>query len=273
MDRIAGRARRWIVGAAVGVVVILGVIPGVAAASSWSSLARLTTSGPPDVALAVGAFAQPDGRFLLSGYSNFFSSPAGAGSTTGSAGGVFPSPSQPLVTQAVWLPDGRSLVDWLNSVQERTQNGALVGSPQSVAASVLNVDSAGDATAAGVPYDGSYHLVVSTRPYAATSFTASTPLVSSASQITVVGLAIDPNGAAVLTWSIGTTLYQSTRPAGASSPFGAPTPLGANFNGGASLGSNTTGRPCSSTTTEAGTARRFARRGVHSARRSPSPVL
>ncbi len=243
MDRIAGRTRRRIVGAALGVIVMLGVIPSAAAASGWSTLARLTTSGSPYSALAVGAFAQPDGRFLLSGYSNFYSLPAGAGSTTAPAGGAFPSPSQPLVAQAVWLPDGRSLVDWLSSVQTRAPNGTLVGSPQSIPADVLKVDSAGDATAAGVTNDGSYHLFVSTRAVAATSFTeASTALMSSPSPMTVVGLAVDPNGAAVLTWAVGTTLYQSTRASGASSTFAAPTTIAANDNGGASQGSNATGR-------------------------------
>ena len=245
VDRIASRVRHWMVGAALGAVVTVGVIPGAAAASGWSTVTRLTTSGPPDVALAVGAFAQPDGRFLLSGYSNFYSSPAGAGSTTGSAGGVFPSPSQPLVAQAVWLPDGRSLVDWLGSVQARAPNGTLVGSPQSIPADALKVDSAGNATAAGVTNDGSYHLFVSTRAFAATSFTeAPTPLMSSAfpSTMTVVGLVVDPDGAAVLTFAAGSTLYQSTRAPGASSPFGAPTQIAANFDGGASQGSNAAGR-------------------------------
>jgi hypothetical protein len=86
VDRIVGRARRRIVSPALGVVVMLGVIPGAAAASGWSTLARLTTSGPPDVALAVGAFAQPDGRFLLSGLFQLLQLAGGSGFHDGFGG-------------------------------------------------------------------------------------------------------------------------------------------------------------------------------------------
>jgi hypothetical protein len=62
---------------------------------------RLTTSGAPFSALGTGAFAQADGSFLLSGYSDVHSLPNGNGNTTGVAGGTFPAPAGPLITSAV----------------------------------------------------------------------------------------------------------------------------------------------------------------------------
>ncbi len=57
----------------------------------------------------------------------------------------------------------------------------------------------------------------------------------------IVDLSVDPNGAAVVTYVVGTTLYQATRPAGTASAFGAPITLAANANGAESMASDAAG--------------------------------
>jgi hypothetical protein len=251
VDRIFVRSGRWIVRGALSVVAMAGLAPA-AAASTWSPAARLTTSGAPFSALGVGAFAQPAGTFLLSGYSNFYSVATGAGNTTGAAGGAFSPPSGPVIADAVWLPDGSSLVAWSGSfVQQRAANGTLVGSPQTLAGNVgaLGVDSSGNATAAGVLSSNGFTLNMYTRPASGSSFTESVPpLASTASNVlmTLIGLVVDPSGAAVVTWLEGGTIKQATRAAGASS-FSAPAVVASNaFSGigpnGVSFASNATGR-------------------------------
>jgi hypothetical protein len=189
-----------------------------------------------------------DGSFLLSGYSNFYSSAAGAGYTTGVAGGTFPAPAGPVLTNVVWLPDGTSLVGWGGDMaQQRSAGGALLGSPQTVPSGdmAIGADAGGDATAAGVNYNGSaYELDVSTRAAAGPSFGAAMPVASSGagSPMTLVGLAVDPDGAAVVTWAVGTTLYQATRPAGAGSPFGAAATIASNLSGQQTMGANAAGK-------------------------------
>ena len=234
------RSRMIVVVALVAAVLSVSAAP----AFGWSTLTRLTTATAPSMgALAVGAFVQPDDSFLLSGWTDSHFTTAQSGFSTGVAGGMFSAPSGPLVSDAVWLPGGGSLVGTFGNIQLRAADGSLVGSPQSVAATGLGVDSSGDATAAGVVDNGSYQLIVSTRPAAGPSFTAAAaPVATSASPMSMDGLVVDPNGAAVVTWLVGTTLYQATRPAGVSASFGAPATLAANADGAESMASNAAGR-------------------------------
>jgi hypothetical protein len=240
--------------AALSLAVLL--LPAAASASGWSPATRLTTSTAPFSALAIGAFAQPNGTFVLSGYSAFFSLPAGRGSTTGAAGGAFPAPVDPALTNLVTLPDGTSIAAWGgNTVQQRAANGAFLGSPQFLPdnVSALGADASGNATAAGVLDNNTFELHVATRPFGDSSFTeAATPVATSAANapITLIGLVVDPDGAADVTWVVdpgtGSTIWQATRAAGAAS-FGAPTMIASDGLSGAtpkgiSFASNAAGR-------------------------------
>jgi hypothetical protein len=61
-------------------------------------------------------------------------------------------------------------------------------------------------------------------------------------RIGLVGLVVDPNGAAVVSWGTGATLYQATRPPGANLPFGKPTTIATDNGGVVSMSSNAAGR-------------------------------
>jgi hypothetical protein len=253
VERIFSGLRRRILIGVLWTLAVAGSSPGAASASTWSPAARLTTSGSPFAALGVGAFALPGGTFLLSGYSNYYSIPTGAGYTSGIAGGVFAPPTGPVLTQVASLPDGSSLVAWNGStVQQRAANGTLLGSPQTLPGNVnaIGVDSSGNATAVGVLQNNTFSLNVYTRPFGGASFTeAPTPIATSGvgTAMKLIGLTVDPSGAAVVTWLAGaSTIFQATRATGAAS-FGAPTVLASNAtNGvapnGVSFASNAAGR-------------------------------
>ena len=246
MRRIAGIAGgRGLPIVALAAAVLVG-LPGLASASVWTPAVRLTTSGAPYSPLAVGAFAEGDGSFLLSGYSDYYSLPSGAGFTTGLAGGVFSPPSGPLVANVALLPDHSSLVAWSASeVQQRASNGTFLGAPQALAGgvSVLAADAAGNATAAAVANNNGFLLHVSNRPFGGSSFAEeSTPLASSGAleQMALVGLVVDPNGATNLTWLVNSTLYQARRGAGETS-FSSPSVIASNVAA-PSFSSNAAGR-------------------------------
>jgi hypothetical protein len=122
-------------------------------------------------------------------------------------------------------------------VQLRAANGTLVGKPEqmSVPIGAMGIDSHGNATMVGVGYTASPEVDVSTRPAAGPSFIqAAKPIGVSALPIALVGLVVDPDGAADVTWVAGSTLYQAVRGPGANATFGKPTAIASDAFGAAS---------------------------------------
>ncbi|MDQ6777669.1 MAG: hypothetical protein M3071_15975 [Actinomycetota bacterium] len=147
----------------IGLAVVLSAIFAGPAFGRTAATRLTTASAATKGALAVGAFAQPDGSFLVSGWTDSFFTTAQSGFSVARAGGTFPgrpvrSPPTPR------LPGGSSLIGTNGNIQLRAADGSLSGAARSVAATGLGVDSSGNATAAGVVSNGSYQIIVSTRP-------------------------------------------------------------------------------------------------------------
>ncbi|MEI6623318.1 MAG: hypothetical protein WCP28_15565 [Actinomycetes bacterium] len=231
--------------------------PAMANSAPWSQAARYSTTTDDTLGYgSPGAFAPPGGSVFVGSVQGL--SVRGAGSS-------FPAPT-PFVpvgypraldipVQGAFNADGSGYVMWRgtnsDTVRKRASDGSWVGAAQGFSTGSgpggIGVDAAGDATVAY--YLSRYNIQVMNRAAAASTFTVGQQIQASSSvslEGTLVGLVVDPNGAAVLVWlgvdaGNGVSVKQAVRPAG-SLTFGTPTTIATGTPSGAAIGHNSAGR-------------------------------
>lgn len=234
----------------VAVVAALSLACAGAASAAWTGAVRVAPSQNGDDSIA--AFAFPNGALAVASL---------AGISAAAPASPFPPPTAftaaPYANagwfhvRAAFRPDSSGIVVWRTfnkiSIQDRAADGSWTGARQDITAtgdSAIALDGSGGATLAYVTHGSTDQVHVTTRAAGDTSFAdpaGQTLAVAGLVTRTLLGLVVDPDGAAVVAWVDGDQVLQAVRPAGAAT-FGSATVVQA---AGATVGAQHVGEPLS----------------------------